>query len=284
MMAIFTNQATLTYNGNSVNSNIVTGNIVEVLAVTKTALSDSYSANDNVTYIVSITNSGAIPYNGIVVTDNLGEYPFGTGTLTPLDYVDDSVAYYQNGVLQADPVVADTNPLTFTGITVPAGGNVILVYEARTNGFAPLAPASEIVNTVTVTGAGLSTPITAEETITVTDEPVLSITKGLSPTDVVENGQLTYTFTIQNTGNTEAVATDNVVITDVFDPILTDITVTVNGVTIPETAYAYDETTGIFTTDIGTITVPAATYTQDPVTGEITVTPGVTVVTVTGTV
>lgn len=283
-MAIFTNQATLTYNGNSVNSNIVTGNIVEVLDVTKTALVDTYSSGDKVTYIVSITNSGAIPYTGLTVTDDLGAYPFGTGTVTPLDYVDASVAYFIDGVLQPAPTVTGTDPLTFTGITVPAGGNAILVYEAETTGFAPLTPASEITNTVTVTGGGLSEPITAEETITVTDGPVLSITKSLSPVNVVENGQLTYTFTIQNTGNTEAVATDNVVITDVFDPILSDITVTVNGATLPVTAYSYDETTGVFTTDIGTITVPAATYTQDPITGVISITPGTSTLIVTGTI
>lgn len=283
-MASFTNQATLTYNGNSVNSNVVTGNIVEVLDVTKTALVDIYSAGDSVTYIISITNSGAIPYTGLTVTDDLGAYTFGSGTLTPLNYVDGSVAYYQNGVLQVAPAVAGTAPLTFTGIIVPAGGNAILVYEAEVNEFAPLSPASSVVNTVTVSGGGLSEPITAQETITVTDEAVLSITKGLSPVNVVENGQLTYTFTIQNTGNTEASATDNVVITDVFDPILTDITVTVNGSTLSETSYSYDDTTGVFATNAGEITVPAATYTQDPVTGEILITPGVTVVTVTGTV
>ena len=46
----------------------------------------------------------------------------------------------------------------------------------------------------------------------------------------------------------------------------------------------YNQTTGVFTTLGGTITVPAATYTQDPVTGEVTVTPGVSVLTITGTV
>ena len=78
-----------------------------------------------------------------------------------------NVLYYQNGVLQSPPTVTSENPLTFTGITVPAGGNVILVYEATTNNFAPLDEGSVITNVVTVNATGLNTPITAEETITV---------------------------------------------------------------------------------------------------------------------
>lgn len=283
-MAVFTNQATLSYNGTSVNSNIVTGNIVEVLAVTKTAVRDTYSAGSDVTYIVSITNSGTAPFTGITVTDNLGAYDFAGSSLTPLDYVEDSVAYFQNGVPQPAPTVSATSPLTITGITVPAGGNAMLIYESTANEFAPLPSQSTIVNEVTVTATGLSTPVTAEETITVTDAPVLSITKGLSPVNVTENGELTYTFTIQNTGNTPAAATDNIVITDTFNPILSDITVTVNGATLPPASYTYNEATGEFATATGAITVPEATYAQDPDTGVWTITPGVTTVTVTGTV
>ena len=37
-MATFTNQATLRYNGNVVNSNITTGELLEVLAASKTAV------------------------------------------------------------------------------------------------------------------------------------------------------------------------------------------------------------------------------------------------------
>ena len=282
-MAIFTNQATLSYNGNTVNSNTVTGNIVEILSVTKTAVTDIYTAGDDVTYIVSIVNSGASAVTGVTVTDNLGAYPFGTGTVVPLSYVADSVAYYQNGVLQAPPATDPGAPLVFSGITVPAGGNVILVYEADTNSFAPLATGSTITNEVTVTGNGITAPITAQETVTVSDEAILSITKALSPTNVTENSELTYTFTVQNTGNTAADATDNVVISDVFDPILTNITVTVDGVVLPPASYTYNETTGAFTTAVGAITVPAATYTQDAG-GNWIVAPGVTTVTVTGTV
>ena len=64
-MAIFQNQATLTYNDNTVNSNIVTGEIVEVLSITKASLNSSYSTGDTVTYITSVINSGSTAFSGI---------------------------------------------------------------------------------------------------------------------------------------------------------------------------------------------------------------------------
>ena len=42
-MAIFSNQATLVYNGNTVESNIAYGEILDVLAVSKTAVEGSYT-------------------------------------------------------------------------------------------------------------------------------------------------------------------------------------------------------------------------------------------------
>jgi len=131
----------------------------------------------------------------------------------------------------------------------------------------------------------VTTEITAQETINTEDRAVLTISKSLSPTTVAENGQLTYTFVIQNSGNTAATAEDNVVVTDTFDPILNPITVTFNGEVWTEgVEYTYDETTGEFATIPGQITVPAATYTQDEETGVWITNPGVAVLTVTGTV
>ena len=141
------------------------------------------------------------------------------------------------------------------------------------------------MNTVEISGAGLTTPIEVTNTVTVTEEARLSITKSLCPETVAENGQLTYTFTIQNIGNIAAVATDNVTITDVFNPILDNITVTLNGTVLTTPAqYAYDETTGVFQTVAGVVTVPAATFTQDAITGQWNIVPGVAILSVTGTV
>lgn len=282
-MPTFTNQATLTYNNVTTNSNIVTGNLVETLSITKAAVVDTYSGEDNVTYVVNLVNTGTAAFTNLTVSDDLGAYTNGNLTVVPLTYVDGSMNYYINGVLQPDPAVSVTDGISVSGITVPASGNAMLIYETRTNEFAPLANGSSIVNTVTATGAALAQPLTATATVTPETQAILSIIKSLSPSTVSENGTLTYTFVIQNTGNTATVATDNIVVTDTFNPVLNDIVVTYNGTTLTEgTDYTY--VNGVFTLLNGVISVPAATYTQDPATGAIITTPGTAVVTVTGTV
>ena len=283
-MAIFTNQATLSYNNTVTTSNITTGELLEVLSVTKTPLAATYTTGDTAVYVVTLANSGPTALTALTVTDDLGGYDFDGTTLTPTDYVDGSLRYFVGGVLQPTPAVTAGPPLTVTGLSVPAGGNALLVYEARLNQFAPADVGGTVTNTVTVTGGGLATPVSDTATISAAAEPYLTISKALSPATVTENGQLTYTFVIQNAGNTDAVATDNATVTDTFDPILSGLTVTYNGAVWTEgTDYTYDETTGAFATVPGRIIVPAATYTQTPG-GAWIVDPGTATLTVTGTV
>ena len=123
------------------------------------------------------------------------------------------------------------------------------------------------------------------ETVTAAIVPQLTISKSISPAQVVDNDRVTYTFVIQNTGNEAVVATDNATITDVFDPILSALTVTFNGAVWTQgVQYNYNQATGVFTTNPGQIVVPAATYTQDPVTGAYTAVPGTATLIVTGTI
>jgi len=95
---------------------------------------------------------------------------------------------------------------------------------------------------------------------------------------------VTYGFEISNAGR-ETEPGDSVVLSDVFDPILTDLTVTLNGAVLtPGTDYAYDAASGIFSTNAGTLTVPGAAFSQDPTTGVWTADPGTAVLEVTGTI
>lgn len=284
-MAIFSNQATLTYNGGSTNSNIAYGEILDVLTATKTAIEGTYTPGELVTYVVTLRNTGGTALTGVTVTDDLGGYVFEGNTVYSLTYEDGSATVFVNGVPQAAPAVTAGPPLVVSGLNIPAGGDLVLVYQARANQFADPAAGGTIINTVTVTGDGITTPITATETVTAASAPELTISKAISPTQVVDNDRVTYTFVIQNTGNEAVVATDNAVITDTFDPILTDLVVTYDGATWTEgVQYTYDAATGLFATLPGAVTVPAATYTQDPVTGAYTLTPGIATLTVTGTI
>ena len=284
-MAVFSNQATLTYNGVSTNSNIAYGEILDVLSATKAPVESSYSQGETVTYTVALRNTGGNQLNNLTVTDDLGAYQFGATTVYPLTYVANSVLYYVNGVLQAAPVVTAEQPLTITGINIPANGDVVIVYQAVANSFANPEVGGVITNTATVTGDGLSAPVVATANVDANTAAVLSISKTITPNQVVDNDRVTYTFIIQNTGNEAVTATDDAVITDTFDPILTALTVTLNGTALAEgTDYTYNAATGLFQTTNGTITVPAATYTVDPVTGEYTLTPGISTLTVTGTI
>ena len=285
-MAQFTNQASISYNGVTANSNIVTGEITQVLTASKTSVSGSYRRGEVLTYAVSITNTGAAPLDGLTVTDNLGAYAVGGTTATPLTFTGGSVLYYVNGALQASPAVTAGPPLTISGISVPAGGNALLVYRATVNDYAAPGTGGSIVNTASVSGGGLTEPISASETVTADTSALLSITKALNPTVVTENGQIAYTFTIRNTGAEAVDAAAALVVSDTFDPALkTPISVTLNGDAWPETGnYSYNAASGAFATTAGRVTVPAATYTQDAATGLWTITPGTAVLTVTGTI
>lgn len=284
-MAIFSNQATLTYNGNTTNSNIAYGEILDVLTASKTSVEGIYTQNGLVTYVITLRNTGNAALNGLSISDDLGGYDFGGTTLYPLTYSDGSATLFIDGVLQPDPAVAPGPPLVISGINIPGGSDAVLIYQARANQYAPPTADGVITNTATITGDGLSAPVIATETVNSATTPILTISKSITPSQVVDNDRVTYTFVIQNSGNQAVVATDNAAISDVFDPILTALAVNLDGVSWTEgVQYNYIEATGLFTTVPGQITVPAAIYTQDPVTGAYSVTPGITTLTVTGTI
>ncbi len=273
-MAIFTNRATLTYLGRVTDSNTVTGTINSGITVTKTALNPTYSIGDTLTYALALVNVSASPLS-LTVTDDLG----ADGGTAPLTYVSGSLTAFVNGVLTA-AAVTDEAPLTFT-LALPVGGTAVVIYEAEVNRYASPELGGTITNTASIDGCDAAATATAA--VTAAAEPDLTITKALSPTTVTEDQPLTYTFEIANRGNTAVVATDDAVVSDTFDPILTISSVTFNGLPLAEgTGYSYNAATGDFTTLPGAITVPAATFTQE-LDGSYSVTPGTSVLQITGT-
>ena len=285
-MANFYNQANLSFGGRVTSSNITEGEVVTRVSLTKTAVTTDYGAGDNIAYAINIVNVDDTAKPDITVTDNLGAFTtLGGTTLVPLNYVDGSILYYQNGVLQPAPTVVAGPPLVISGITIPANGNVTILYEARTNEYAPLGLDDSIINTVDASGEGVCDELTATSEVPTRDEALLTIAKAVCPETLTCGDQVTYTFIIQNHGNLPVRATDDAIITDVFNPILNNVTASLNGTALTlGTDYNYDEATGGFTTLAGAVTVPAASFVRDPDTGIITTTPGVSVLTITGTI
>ena len=226
-MATFYNQATLSFRGQITNSNVASAEICDTIVMTKTALSSSYTTDGNVVYVINIKNTGNA-INNASITDNLGAYNVGENTLYPLDYVDGSVKLFVNGVEVEAPTVSAGPPLVISNIEIPSDSNVQIYYEAKANNFAPRYEGASINNVVELIVDGQS--IANDNATVITDSNTqLTIAKTICPSVICNNGQLSYTFVIQNSGNMEVVATDDVIISDVFDPKLSEIEVTYNG-------------------------------------------------------
>ena len=163
-------------------------------------------------------------------------------------------------------------PPPFTSIVISSTFDAVTIFGPFTN-------------TVTISGGGLTAPITAEETIRPNTRPNLSISKSVDPVPVAEDGRLTYTFTIMNRGATAITGADNVSVTDTFNLVLRNLAVKFKG---PQwaftTDYTYEGTTGVFSSVAGNITVPAATYTQNATTGVWSVTPGTSTIVISGNI
>ena len=283
-MASFYNQANLSFGGRVTTSNVTEGEVVTRVTLTKTAVTTDYGEGDNIVYAINLVNSDSEDKTNIIITDNLGAFITPSGIeVVPLNYVEGSILYYRNGVLQPAPVVVGGPPLVINGINIPANGNVTLLYETRANEYAPRDIDGTIINNVTAVGEGICEDVSGSAEVPTRNEAILTIAKAICPETVTCGEEVTYTFIIQNHGNLPVTATDNAIVSDVFNPVLTNITVRVDGNIISEgTGYTYNQVTGEFATIGGAITVPAATFVLDPETGIIITTPGVTILTIAG--
>ena len=287
MATQITNQARLTYtygtSNGSAASNIATTTLEGPLSARKRILEESYRAGEDLTYIISVSNTGSAALSNVTVLDDLGaDIPAGgTEAIMPLTYAGPAELYI-NGVFSSvlTPVVS-ADGVSFTIPSLPAGGTALILYRVLVNGTAPLSPGGTITNTATVSAASLSEPVVVSAELPVDTYADVRITKAMSPDPVTEGSALTYTFVIYNYGNTAA---ENVILTDQFDPAPTNITVTVDGSAVPATEYSYvgGELTLPASGSSYELTVPAATFTQDAETGEVAIDPGMVTVVVTG--
>lgn len=65
-MATFYNQAQLNYNGEAIASNRVSAELNEVISASKTALNQTYTQGDRITYTLTVTNTDDVAYSGLM--------------------------------------------------------------------------------------------------------------------------------------------------------------------------------------------------------------------------
>ncbi|MBQ4105843.1 MAG: DUF11 domain-containing protein [Clostridia bacterium] len=280
MATILNNSATLTYNSGaetgSAASNVVTTSLLDSASVSveKYSANSNWRPGENITYFVTVTNTGTQPLNDIVLTDDLG------GDTAPLVYVTGSARVIDgNDVTAVTPT--DTSPLTISlEDALEPDESITVLYVARLN-TAIDDDVDSITNTVEVqaVGDGCGFANAGDEssvTLPRADFALVEIVKAVDKAVVSCGDTLTYTFTIENSGNIPAT---DVVITDTLPEgfTVTSVTSVTDGVTTvysPED-YSIDENnTLVLPTSDLTITVPARTEAGN----------GITVVTVTGAV
>ena len=287
MATQITNQAQLTYRycgrAGSAFSNIASTTLQGPLTLEKNALVDRYNGEDDITYIISFTNTANSTMTDVVITDNLGSYtvPESLVIATPLDFIGPAALYVGGSFVSYLNGIVGPNSVSFNLGSVGSGENAMVIYRARVNDYVLPSPVGSITNTAVVTADGIAETATASATIDFGNFADVSIIKTMTP-DPVSTGELiTYNFSLYNYGNTPA---NNVVLTDQFSPAPTISSVTINGNPVPPFEYNYigGELT-LPASDRLQITIPPASYSQDA-RGFVTKIPGVVTVTVTGTV
>lgn len=278
----FYNTATLTYAGNTVRSNTVSGTITEAMNGDKIPLSRTYRKGDEVSYLITIRNTSNTVMNNVTVTDDLGKGIYGTGIHTPMAVKQDSVNVLVNGTPVLDADILTEPELTVSGFDIPVIGNATIAYTAVLNDFAPLTAGEEITNTVEVNADNLAAPISFDADIAPAVGAVLAVEKNLMPTVIPEDGSLIYTFTIRNFGNAATTTADAVVLSDIFTPKIAISNVYYGRTQWQENVnYTYED--GVFTTLANQITVPAATFTRGT-DDAVLIEPGTATIVITGTV
>lgn len=283
------NQAsvTYTYQGSTeqgtANSNITTTTLLDPYSMTavKIPVFTTFRNGDRLTYLIPIRNTGTGTLYNVTISDNLGS----AGGDPPTSYFPDSAYVYADGKLTALVPKVAVGTVSFSlPCPISSGQDALLIFGTKVDN-ALENTVSSIRNTATVTATGGSTSgtlvtVTPAPTATVTREQYadLSIYKQADKSIVQVGDTLTYTFTLTNTGSEAATG---VTITDILPAgfSVSSVSLAIGGqsTVLPTGSYALD-------TGTNTLTVPTKGTVSITVPAMSAGTPGVAVLTVSGTI
>lgn len=288
MPSTLNNQANISYDytgarsAQNAESNTVRTTLLDEynLTATKTALNNTFRPGNSVTYTLLIKNDGRGDVYNLNVTDNLGS----DLSSKPLNF-SDAALYINNVKVDVTPVINPDNSVSFQ-IPSPfmSGDTAMIIYDSIVN--PDLQPGvNSITNTANIianggsaSGSIVTVNPSPSATINVENYAQLNISKQTDKDTITAGESLTYTFTINNSGNQQA---NNIVLNDTLPQnfAINQVTSTTNGIT---TTYA----PGQYNLDASTntITLPNNSGPEIIVPPAINSNPGTTVIQITGIV
>ncbi len=167
--------------------------IVKVLAAEDGMVAGVAEPGETLTYQITLSNSGGVAETGVAITDQLDP--------------NTSFVSADHGGTHSLGVV------TWTGLTVPAGGSLVLVVEVQVDD--PIAPGvTRIANLVYETGmTPPACPPSGPQCVVTPTAPDVTVTKAVSAESIDADGvaqpgeEITYTITLRNEGGTPALNT-----------------------------------------------------------------------------
>ncbi|HQZ21757.1 MAG TPA: SdrD B-like domain-containing protein, partial [Thermoflexales bacterium] len=230
---ILTNTAKLTYTDPTSGTTTLTTPPVSVqlvepkLLISKAAVGQHSPLNggDLVTYTLTVSNTGSSSAYDVVITDAL---PAGITYLAPIAYSVSAPA----GAILTNTNTSGSSNLTWQASEIGTGATANIQFMARVA--YDIAPSLTLTNTTAATYTSLPGVVSEERTVTTpvaiavlqTGQPILELTKSVTPTIVLPGGYITYTIRVTNTGVVSAVTT----ITDLV-PVNTTFVAATNGAT-----------------------------------------------------
>jgi uncharacterized repeat protein (TIGR01451 family) len=158
---------------------------------TKAVSPASGVASDQLTYTITVTNTGSSPASGIVLTDAIPAYT---------SYVPNS------SIVNGSPISDSSGVCPFVGgyavPSVAAGSSATLVFRVS---ISPSAPDQTVItNTASIQWSSTTINRTATSLV---NAPLMTISKNVNPTTGVLPGTvLTYSVTFNNIGHSNATA------------------------------------------------------------------------------
>lgn len=222
MAQIISNQATASYSvegsleRRSATSNVANTVLLDAysLEVSKQSLQQTFTAGENITYAIRVTNNGYKALNNFKIVDTITAPAENEGVLTYMQYT--ARLSYNGDFISLTP--SETNPLTFNVPYELASGQSFTVTYVSTVGSQISQDVLAITNSVTVSGAPVNDPegvqsYSATNTATINRDTTASLTimKTASTPTIFDSETYQYILTIENNGLTDA---NNVVLTD----------------------------------------------------------------------